>query len=116
MLDKETRSAILTLHSKGHSHRVIAKDLKISRTSVKRVLSSGITEPTAAERASQLDSHRDEIRSLYAECKGNVVRVQEKLQDIGCEVSYSTLTWFCRANGIGVEEKIPAQRIVTAPG
>lgn len=116
MLDKETRTAILALHSKGHAQRAIAKDLKISRISVKRVLASGIMEPAAAERASQLDTHQGEIRSLYAECKGNVARVQEKLQEIGCEVSYSTLTWFCRENGIGVEEKIPARRIITAPG
>lgn len=116
MLDKETRTAILALHNKGHAQRAIAKDLKISRISVKRVLASRITEPTGALRASQLDTHQGEVRTFYAECKGNVVRVQEKLHDIGCDVSYSTLTWFCRENGIGVKEKIPAQRIVTGPG
>jgi transposase len=116
MLDKETRTAILALHNKGHSQRAIADDLKISRISVKRVLSSGLTTPAAAERTSQLDAYTDDIRSFYAECKGNVIRVQEKLRDIGCEVSYSTLTWFCREHGIGVEEKSPAQRIVTGPG
>lgn len=116
MLDKETRTAILALYNRGHAQRAIAKDLKISRISVKRVLSSGITEPAAARRDCQLDPHLVDIRSLHAECKGSVKRVQEKLQDLGCEVSYSTLTWFCRENGIGVEEKIPAQRIVTGPG
>ena len=51
-----------------------------------------------------------------------MVRVWEKLRNRlegegkTLEASYSALTWFCREQGIGVEEKIPAGRIVTGPG
>jgi transposase len=117
VLDKEIRSAILTLHEKGHSQREIAEALHISRASVQAVLKKGDPVPCAREKTSQLDSYRTEIQAWYQECKGNVVRVAEKLkEEKNCEVSYSSLTWFCRKNGIGVEPKTPARRIVTGPG
>jgi len=127
MLDKETRTAILALAAKGCSEREIARALKISRNSVRMVLSSGSAEPTAAERSSVLDEHLEVIEALHAKCrnkrgKANLVRVREKLIDglrqegKTLEVSYATLTRFCRERGIGVEEKVPAGRIVTAPG
>lgn len=117
MLDKEIRSAVLTLCAKGHSQREIAKALNISRASVQAVLKKGDSVPAAIEKTSQLDSYRVEIQSWYQECKGNVVRVMEKLkEEKNCEVSYSSLTWFCRKNGIGVQEKVPTRRIVTGPG
>jgi transposase len=117
VLDKEIRSAILTLSAQGHSQREIAKALTISRASVQAVLKKGDRTPAAIEKSSQLDSYRVEIQGWYRECKGNMVRVMEKLQEEkGYEVSYSSLTWFCRKNGIGVEPRSPAQRIVTGPG
>ena len=116
MLDKEIRTAILALYREGHSKREIAKSLGVSRNTIKVVIKSGESSARSLERASQLDSCLEEIKSLYAKCNGNIVRVQEKLKDGGCETSYSTLTWFCREHGIGVEEKIPTRRIVTAPG
>ena len=116
MLDKEMRTAILALHKKGHSIREIAQSLGISRNSVRAVIKSRMSDSVSEQRSSQLDDHLEEIKSLYAECKGNIVRVQEKLKESGCQTSYSTLTWFCRKQGIGVEEKLPTSRIVTGPG
>ena len=122
MLDKETRIAILALHQKGISSRKIAKDLDISRNSVKGVTASGSDQPSAKERPASLDGHLESIRRYWAECNGNLVRVREKLQDElkargeGLRASYPTLTRFCRAHGIGVEEKVPTAAIVTAPG
>ena len=117
MLDREIRSAILTLHEKGHSQREIAESLHISRASVQEVLETGQTAPARIEKSSRLDVHRIDIERWHRECRGNIVRVREKLkEEKGCEVSYSSLTWFCRRNGIGVEPNVPAQRIVTAPG
>ena len=68
------------------------------------------------------DEHLDLIRNYHAECRGNMVRVMEKLQDElagrgrKLEATYSALTLFCRERGIGVEVKVPAGRIVTGPG
>lgn len=127
MLDKETRSAVLALHQKGISSRKIAKDLAISRNSVKAVLAFTGPQSPALERASILDEHLGRIRDLYGLCrdgngKVNWVRVREKLveelaqEGKALDVSYSTLTWFCRRQGIGVQEKTPAQPIITGPG
>jgi transposase len=116
MLDKETRTAIFALSRQGHGPSQIAKALNASRNSVKKVLKSGVAEPPAIEKPAKLDERLEEIRGFYAECLGNLVRVREKLADSGCRVSYSTLTWFCRQQGIGVEEKTPTARILTEKG
>jgi len=122
MLDKDTRTAILVLSGKGYGVRRIARELKLSRNSVRRVIQSGVVEPAMAERASQLEEHLEEIGQFYAECEGNLVRVREKLEEAlskrgeSLEASYSALTWFCRRHGIGVEEPVAVKRIVTAPG
>ena len=115
MLDKEIRIAILALQRQGHSLREIAQSLGISRNSVRAVIKSGVSDPAFLERAGRLDDRLEEIQSLYAKCRGNMVRVREKLKESGCETSYSTLTWFCREQGIGVEQ-VPTRRIVTGPG
>ena len=116
MLDQEIRTAIFALARQGHGSRRIAQALNISRNSVTKVLKSGQAEPPAIERAAGLDERLEEIRSLHAECLGNMVRVKEILADRGCPVSYSTLTWFCREQGIGVKEKTPTARILTEKG
>src|SRR3972149_5653340 len=122
MLDKDTRTAILALSGKGYGVRRIARELKISRNSVRRVIQSGVVEAAMAERGSQLEEHLEEIGQFYAECEGNLVRVREKLEEAlskrgqSLEASYSALTWFCRRHGIGVEEPVAVKRIVTGPG
>lgn len=75
-----------------------------------------------AQRASRLEPYLDDIRREYDKCGGNLVRVQEELEEAlkkagqDAEISYSTLTWFCREHGIGVEAREPVRRIVTGPG
>ncbi len=127
MLDKETRTAILALRQKGSGMREIARALRVSRNSVKAVLREGEAEPGGAERASRLDEHLEDIRALHLRCRDqkgrtNMLRVLEELkkkvegEGKTLKASYSALTWFCRENGIGVKEKIPAARIITEPG
>jgi len=127
MLDRELRTAILTLAAKGRKIREISRAVGVSRNSVKAVLEQGDAQPKARERGSQLDGYLDEIRRLHALCRHqdgqvNMVRVWEKLRDHveeagkRLEASYSTLTWFCRHHGIGVEVKVAARHIVTEPG
>lgn len=117
MLNHETRSAILRLRQEGHGTRFIAKAVGIARESVKRVLASGSAEVPDIERADQLSVHIEWIRKLEAECKGNLVRVQEELlARHQVKVAYSTLTRFCRDAEIGVVAKIAAGRYEFAPG
>lgn len=117
MLSHETRSAILRLREEGHGTRFIAKAVGIARDSVKRVLASGSAEVPGIERPDQLSVHADRIRTLEAECKGNLVRVHEELlARHQVQVAYSTLTRFCRDAEIGVVAKVAAGRYDFGPG
>ena len=122
MIDRQTRTAILALRAKGHGLRAIAKALEVSRNSVREVGADGGAQPVGARRASVFDEHLDLVRIYHGECRGNMVRVMEKLQEevagrgLKLEASYSALTRFCLEMGIGVEAKVAVGRIVTGPG
>lgn len=105
MLDRETREVILRLKAEGHGIRPIARALKISRNSVKRVLIEGTVEVPELERPSLVEPHRERVVDLHARCEGNLVRVHEELSAEGITIPYSTLTGFCRRAGIGVKPK-----------
>ena len=116
MLDHATRSAVLKLASLGHGKQTIARTLGISRNSVKRVLSQGHADVPGLVRRELLDEHLHLVRSLHIDCKGNLVRVHEKLADAGVVVAYSTLTGFCRRHEIGTAPKERAGRYEFGPG
>ncbi len=116
MLSKSERTAILELHRKGMGVRRIAKTLKISRTTVKKVIRSEDPDPPQILRLSKAEPHRQEILELYAECRGNLVRVWEELQEKKVELSYPALTAFCRREGIGQKPKVPSGRYDFLPG
>ncbi len=117
----------MALSAKDRSRREIAQALEVSRNSVRQVLRDGAAAPGVIERASRLDEYLEDIRELHATChdgKGrtNMVRVLEELEarlkrdNKKLDVSYPTLTRFCREHGIGVVEKTPSVRIITGPG
>jgi len=108
MLDHDIRKAIFTLYLKGHGKKAIARALKISRASVRKVLKSGQEQVPRMQRADQAAGHLQTIRELHDECEGNLVRVWEELSGKGIKLPYSTLTGACRRHGIGVKEKQPA--------
>ena len=116
MLDQTTRAAILRLRLEGHGSRRIATALGISRNAVREVLRAGTAEVPRLERPELGDAHRAEIAALYIDCKGNLVRVHEKLRDAGATLSYQALTAFCRRHGIGHEPVKPAGQYHFAPG
>jgi transposase len=116
MLDETTRAAVLRLRQQGHGTRSIAHALGVSRGSVKDVLKSGSAEVPGLERPEKADPFRDEIVGLHADCKGNLVRVHEKLLERGATLSYQALTAFCRRHGVGHEPKKPAGQYHFAPG
>ncbi|HHH31649.1 MAG TPA: IS21 family transposase [Polyangiaceae bacterium] len=116
MLDLDTRTAILKLHEQGHGKKTIARWLRISKNSVKKVLQDGRAEVPPLSRTECLDAHLERIVELHRSCKGNWVRVREELQGEGIEVAYSTLTAFGRRNRIGVTPKKRAGRYHFEPG
>jgi predicted transcriptional regulator len=117
MLDQTIRQTILTLRDAGQGIRAIARALGVSRVAVKRVLAGGQASPPQLERAERAEPYRDEILALYAECKGNLVRVHEELVARQLVMlSYPALTAFCRKHGIGHEPAKPAGRYPFAPG
>lgn len=102
MKDQETRVAVFRLAAEKHSDHKIAQALKVSRNTVKRILELGTSEVPQASRRSVANPHREKILELYQSCKGNLVRVQEELLAEGIDLRYSTLTRFCRQNGISI--------------
>ena len=108
MLKRDVRAAVLELHRQGHGVRAVARALRISRTSVRRVLEQGSVEVPELLRPDKLTESIDLVRELYASCEGNLVRVHEELEARDVHVGYATLTAFCRRQRIGVETKLPA--------
>jgi len=116
MLDVDTRRAILQLKARGLGVRAIARALRIARNSVRTVLTHGTAEVPPIEREQMGDAHLDALRALYAECKGNRVRVWEEAQKQGLAISYPALTAFLRRQGVGVKVRQPAGRYHFEPG
>jgi transposase len=116
MLDLYTRMAILRSSKEGHGARTIARALSLSRNAVREVIRVGIVEVPALERDERLGESLDLVRSLYDDCKGNLVRVMEKLAEHGLAVGYSTLTAFCRRHEIGRKPKLVAGQYHFEPG
>jgi len=116
MLSQNQRAAILELNTQKVSVRAIARALKISRVPVREVLRSGSTDVPMISRAEICEPHRQQILELLAQCKGNLVRVQQELTASGANVSYTALTAFCRRHGIGQTPKVAAGRYAFLPG
>jgi len=116
MLTKAQRTAILELHALKVATREIARTMKISRKSVRRVLQSNSTEVPAIERSEKAEPFRQQILELLPANKGNLVRVHEELQAAGADISYPALTAFCRRHGIGQEPKRVSGQYHFEPG
>src|SRR5260370_30012485 len=101
MLSKGQRTAILELAAQGVSHREIARVLRISRLTVRKVVGSKSSEVPAVQRPEKAEPYRQEILELLKKCKGNLVRVHEELAGGGAAVSYQALTPFCPPPPIG---------------
>jgi transposase len=91
MITREIQQAILSLSQQGVQIRQISQILKRSRNTIRRVLRGKWQDrplrPSPYEELSPI------IREVFNIAQGNVVRVQEILQDeYGRSVPYSTLT------------------------
>jgi transposase len=116
MLEESIRSAILVLRGQDHSIRAIARAVKISRDTVQRVLAAGSPAIPDLPRPEKAEAHQEEILELLPACKGNLIRVHEKLVDRGAALSYQALTGFCRRHEIGYERPQPAGQYHFEPG
>lgn len=116
MLSKGQRTAILELHAQGVPKRQIARVLRVSRLTVRKVVKSDTADVPALIRSEKAEPHRQQILELLAACKGNLVRVHEELVGSGADVSYQALTAFCRRHGIGQEPKVVSGRYDFQPG
>lgn len=116
MLDLYTRTAILRMSKEGHGSIKIARTLSLSRNAVRKVIRSGQADVPVLERDELLTGSLELVRALYDDCRGNLVRVGEKLADLGIVVGYSTVTSFCRRHEIGTAPKQAFGAYHFAPG
>ena len=99
MIAPDKRKALFVLHQQGLSIRQIARQLAVSRQSVRRAIEH---QGQAPRRAFVPPLDPELVRRLYTQCDGYVQRVWEKLrEEHGVEVKYSTLTRWLRQLGIG---------------
>lgn len=110
MLKQEQRAAILEMHRQGVSKHEIARVLKLSRHTVRKVLRANSSAVPPIARQEKAEPHRQQILELVSQCEGNLVRVHEELVAAGVELSYAALTAFCRRHGIGQKPIVPAGR------
>ena len=110
MLSQAQRATILELEAQGVGKREIARLLKISRQSVRRVLKADSSAVPKIERFEKATPFRQQILELLPQCTGNLVRVHEELLASGAALSYPALTAFCRREGIGQTPIVPAGR------
>jgi transposase len=116
MLSQAQRTTILELNANGVSTREIARVMKVSRLSVRKVLRSNSAAVPEIHRAEKADPYRQQILELSIACKGNLVRVHEELTASGAMLSYTALTAFCRRHGIGQTPAVPVGRYHFDPG
>jgi transposase len=116
MLSQAQRTAILELHEQRVSKREIARVLRVSRLTVRKVLQSNSVSVPEIQRPEKAEPYRQQILDLLASCKGNLVRVHEELEAAGAAMSYQALTAFCRRQGIGQTPVVPAGQYHFEPG
>lgn len=116
MLSQAQRTTILELSAKGVSTRAMARVMKLSRQSVRKVLRSNTSSLPEIHRAEKAEPYRQQILELSIVCKGNLVRVHEELVASGAALSYPALTAFCRRHGIGQTPVQPAGQYHFDPG
>jgi len=116
MLSKAQRTTILELAARKVSQHEIARVLNISRLTVRRVLRSNSSDVPEVHRGEKAEPYRQQILDLFANCKGNLVRVHEELAASGAALSYQALTAFCRRQGIGQTAVVPSGQYAFNPG
>ena len=116
MITADKRQAVFLLHQEGVSKRAIARQLRLSRNAVRRIIAqSGQMPPPIRPPRVVLDA--DLLRQLHQECEGYAFRMTEKLrEEHGIVVKYSTLTRHLRDLGISTPVNLRCERVPDQPG
>ncbi|HFV0587670.1 TPA: IS21-like element IS100 family transposase, partial [Escherichia coli] len=121
MVTFETVMEIKILHKQGMSSRAIARELGISRNTVKRYLQAKSEPPKYTPRpavASLLDEYRDYIRQRIADAhpyKIPATVIAREIRDQGYRGGMTILRIFIRSLSVPQEQE-PAVRFETEPG
>ena len=115
MIEADIRKAIYLLHQEGMPYRKIARDLGVSRNTVRQIVAQQGLMPVIHRKKQRIDE--DLLRRLYHQCHGYRQRVYEKLtEEQGIEVTYPTLTRMLRELGISTSRKQRCDRVPDEPG
>lgn len=109
-------TTIITLYKRGVSERQIARDTKIHRSTIRKIIhrykTDQIEEPIPLKRPTILDGWHDQIINLK-ENNLSLVRIWEELKILGCPASYPSLTRYVKKHNI---VKNTCIRFHTKPG
>jgi len=116
MITADKRKAVFLLHQEGVSQRAIARQLRLSRNAVRRIIAqSGQMPPPIRPPKVVLDA--DLLRQLHQECEGYAFRMTEKLrEEHRIAIKYSTLTRHLRDLGITGPSPARCQKVPDEPG
>src|SRR6185295_5230890 len=116
MIEAEKRKAIFLLHKEGMPAREIARQLSLSRNTVRRIIEQEGSMPQVQHRDKQR-LEEELLRRLYQQCQGHMARVHEKLvEEEGIKVTYPTLTRMLRELGISHPPSARCERVPDEPG
>ena len=116
MTDPDMRKAIYRFHNEGMGSRSIARELGISRNTVRAIIKLKGEVPDLP-RKDKLSIDTELLRRLYDECDGWVQRIHEKLsEEENKQIGYSTLTQIVRELGLGQSRKSRCDRVPDEPG
>lgn len=95
MISVSDQETILALHKAGNGIRQISRLLSISRNTVRRVIKG--QHRSKIHRTTRYENLLPLVRQHFHFCKGNVVRIQEFLNETyGYDIPYSSLTRLVR--------------------
>jgi transposase len=114
MIAADKRKAIFLLHQEGVRVRQIARQLRVSRNTVRAVIAQQ-GSPPLRRWTPPIDP--DLLRRLFDQCEGYVQRVHEKLQEEhGQSIKYSTLSGWLRRLGISRPAQTRCEHVPDEPG
>lgn len=100
MIAADKRKAAFMLYQDGMTQREIARRLRIDRKTVRAIIKQKGIMPSIV-RSDKIQLAPNLLRRLHKECKGEALRVHEKLKnEHGVQVGYSTLTRILRELGL----------------